>query len=106
MLGLLDWERLREMGWLWSWRCTRLSPLGTDAKMALYTRCARDLLGGTRVRERGKEEELLRKSLRLQQSYKKAWAGLSIPMLSHWLGATSGKCGLSRNRGVDSESSS
>ena len=83
-----------------------MSPLETDAKMALYIRCARDLLGGTRVREKGKEEELLKKSLRLQQNYKKAWAGLSIPMLSHWLGATCGKCGLSRNRVVDSESSS
>lgn len=42
-------------GWLWSWRCTRLSPLETNAKMGLYTKGARGLLewgGGTCKRKR------------------------------------------------------
>ena len=44
-----------------------MSPLEMDVKMALYIKCARDLLGGTLVKEKGKEEALFRKSLRLQQ---------------------------------------
>ena len=32
-----------------------MSPLEMDVKMALYIKCARDLLGGTLVKEKGKE---------------------------------------------------
>lgn len=35
--------------------CTRMSPLEMDVKMALYIKCARDLFGGTLVKEKGKE---------------------------------------------------
>lgn len=46
------------------------------------------------MKEIGWEEELVRNSLRLWQSYKKALISLSIPKLSYCPGMISGKCVL------------
>lgn len=77
------WDYIRDMQEIsWGntlWEEKGKKPVGGGENCQITVQC-----------ERGKEE-LVRKRLRLQQSYKKFGAGLSIPMLSYWLWTTSEK---------------